>query len=618
MEVDEPTSEPANIESEEPCTNDSAEHIVEPTDIDAYDAEEVEQHITETDESSNDKGAKLVAEQSKLKADDVEEAEQINIETDEFSNSDSTEPNVEQPNFETDEPSNGNSAHLIVKPTDNEPEDSGYAEDSFSGSSSEFIEVPEPLDGYNQEDSILEPYERPSAPEPPYIEDYDADYDFSGHHTAVEEEVDMQPRVRLPPCAPTITATTTATPSDDASEEANHHRHRCYEVFTSPYCQRSTAYSWTGLETTSWAVQSYIDHTNNTLDTYAERDARTGRCHGYLSRCSWPTHASRVEAEAAAAATGSAPLAVKKEEEPVPAPEQLVRPAGVVITVTCPEGETRWLGEDPTEYEDGSDVFDFRRREYGHRCRHEPCTAFFEDFGWFQWPKFGTVVTPEAEAEAHGVATVAVVQAVRAIRALQVSLAAAAASAAAAAKATEAARVSKSAADQEVRGMQMRGYMDRQEEPYAGPDLETIDEDEELVIGEDAGIEDCAVADDESDIEVDHPLLDRIEAMVYKSSAVFREIAAEQERDRAEAQRAAAAKMAEAAAEVAKVSLWDRDPLSTSKLSWADIDELDDEPAPTEAVAVVNTETNEVSFWDRDPFYISNTKWGDLIEEDDY
>jgi hypothetical protein len=649
--------EPTNAEADEHYYDDGVQPIMEQIKSGAYETEKADQHIIEMGDSSNDDSAELIVEQSKLRADDMGEAEQINIETDEFSNKDSAEPIVERPNFETEEP-NDDSAQPVVEPTNNETESIEHPEGDFSDSSSEFIESPEPLNGYDQEDSIVEPYERPSGPEPPYIENYDAGYNFSGHYVNVdveEEEVGTQPGVPLAPCAPTTPATTTTTPSDEAGEETNepttaptandandtnHYHHCCYEIPTSPYRHRATPYSWTGLEITPWASESYIDHTNNTLDTYPGRDARTGRLHGLLNRCSWPTHASREEAMTAAAAAGaSAPPAVKKEGQPAPAPAQPVEPAGIVVTVTTPEGETRWLGEDPTEYEQGSDVFDFRGCEYGHRCGHEPCTSYFDHFGWFLWPENGIAVTPEAEAEARGV-PVEVVVAARAAWAAEVARLAVIAGAAEAAKAAEAARVSKAAADQEVRGMQMRHYMDWQEDLYAGPELETIDEDEELVIEEAAGIEDRVIEDDESDIDINNPLLDRIEAMVYKGAAVFLEIAAEQQRDRAEAQRAAAAsaaaKRAEAAAEVGKVSWWDRDPLSTSKLSWADIDELDDEPAPSEGAAAVKTvsrtegamvshansegttEANKVSFWDRDPFYISNTNWADMIEDDDY
>jgi hypothetical protein len=647
--------EPINVEADEHSYGDGVQPIMEQIKSGAYETEKAEQHIIETDESLNYDSAELIVEQSKLWADDTREAEQINIETDEFSHDDSAEPIVERSNFETEEP-NDDSVQPVVEPTNNETEGTEHPEDNFSDSSSEFIEDPEPLNGYDQEDSILEPYERPSAPEPPYIENYDTDYDFSGHYVNVDvekEEVGMQPGVPLAPCAPTTPATTTATPSDEAGEatnepttpptandanDTNHYHHFCYEIPTSPYRHRSTPYSWTGLEITPWASESYIDHTNNTLDTYSGRDARTGRLHGLLNRCSWPTHASREEAMAAAAAAGaSAPPAVKKEGQPAPTPGQPVEPAGIVVTVTTPEGETRWLGEDPTEYEQGSDAFDFRGCEYGHRCRHEPCTSYFDHFGWFLWPENGVAVTPEAEAEARGVPVEAVVAA-RAAWAVEIARLAAIAGFA------EAVRLSKAAADKEVMGMQMRHCMDWHEEPHAGLDLETIDEDEELVIEEAATIEDYAVEDDEPDIDVNNPLLDRIEAMIYRGSAVFREIAAEQERDRFEAQRAAAAsaeaKRAKAVAEVGKMSWWDRDPLSTSKLSWADIDEFDDEPAPSEGAAAVNTvsrtevvmemkmvshinsegttETNRVSFWGRDPFYTSKTDWADMMKEDGY
>lgn len=160
---------------------------------------------------------------------------------------------------------------------------------------------------------------------------------------------------------------------------------------------------------------------------------------------------------------------------------------------------------------------------------------------------------------------------------------------------------------------------------YSGPILQPIHENEELVIRETAGGQDCAVEeDDETEIEAETEAMDRFSTWMEKNSVVSQDNVVEQERERTEAARAAAAnaamKRAEAVAEVGKVSWWDRDPLSTSKLSWADIDELDDEPAPTEEATAANTasQTNaggatkpEVSFWDRDPFYISKTKWAD-------
>ena len=268
--------------------------------------------------------------------------------------------------------------------------------------------------------------------------------------------------------------------------------------------------------------------------------------------------------------------------------------AGIVIVVTTPEGEVRWLGEDDIVYEKGSGLVDFRGLEYGHRCVGQWCNVFFDYFGWWQYPDGGTVVTPAAAAEY--------------LEYWEETMAAEAASAA------EAIRI---AMETQHLGWQVVSY--------SGPILQPIHENEELVIRETAGGQDCAVEeDDETEIEAETEAMDRFSTWMEKNSVVSQDNVVEQERERTEAARAAAAnaamKRAEAVAEVGKVSWWDRDPLSTSKLSWADIDELDDEPAPTEEATAANTasQTNaggatkpEVSFWDRDPFYISKTKWAD-------
>ncbi|KAH6651358.1 hypothetical protein F5144DRAFT_589592 [Chaetomium tenue] len=315
-----------------------------------------------------------------------------------------------------------------------------YADDNFSDSSSEFIEDPEPLDGYDQDDSILEPFERPSAPEPTDmdIDYYNVDYDVRVHD-------------------------------------------------------------------------------------YAELEAAKG-----------------------------------------------------------------------------SGLVDFRGLEYGHRCVGQRCDSYFNYFGWWQYPDGGAVVTPEAATEylEYWEETMAV-KAARASKAIRVAM--------------------------------ETQHLDWQVVSYSGPILQPIHEDEELVIREAAGGQDCAVEeDDETDIEAETEAMDRFSTWMERNSVVSQDKAVEQERERAEAARAASenamVKRAEAVAEVGNVSWWDRDPLSTSKLSWADIDELDDEPAPTEEAAAANTASRtdaegatkpEVSFWDCDPFYISKSKWVDMMEEDE-
>lgn len=569
------------------------------------------------------------------------EAELPSIETDEPSCDGSAAPIVEQANIEKEEPSTDDGAQPAVDSINNEAEDiedEEYAENNFSDSSSEFIEDPEPLDGYSQNDSIVEPFERPSAPEPTNVDYYDADHDFSDNdyaevEAAVGEEEDtqpiaclpsptaitataatpfdeankevgdMQPRARLPPLPlMAITAITTTAPQTDSPTTTpitNHAPTHHYYIPTSRYRLRATPHSWTGLETTAWATECCIDHTTNTLDLYTARDARTGRLHGLLCRCTWSTHASREE-------VAKVVKAKRKEGKEVPV---LARPAGIEIVVTTPEGEVWWLGEDETVYDEGEDLFDSRRREYGHRCEDDWCEAYFNYFGWWQYPEGGVVVTPEAFTEYIEFWG-----------------------------AVEAARAS------EAIGLAMETqYMRWTVVSYSGPTLEIIYEDQELVIEEAAGAPDCAVeGEDETDIEAETEAMDRLAALMQKSSDISQDNAMEQDRDSAETVRAAAVgvttKRVEAAADVSEVSWWDRDPFSTSKMSWADIDELDDEPAPAEGTAAVDTVSQvegamdinaasqtdaegiteaKVSFWDRDAFYISKMKWADMMEEDD-
>ncbi|KAK3299772.1 uncharacterized protein B0H64DRAFT_447633 [Chaetomium fimeti] len=129
----------------------------------------------------------------------------------------------------------------------------------------------------------------------------------------------------------------------------------------------------------------------------------------------------------------------------------------------------------------------------------------------------------------------------------------------------------------------------------------------------------CIPEDDESDIEMpDMELLNRIAAKVEEGGALLRAVAAEQKAERA---------TAESAAKVNQVSFWDREPsCATSNMSWADIDEYDDEPEPTtmESTAAKATQSegaakvNHVSFWDREPSCAtSSMSWADIDEYDD-
>lgn len=115
---------------------------------------------------------------------------------------------------------------------------------------------------------------------------------------------------------------------------------------SSPYRRRATPDSWTGLEITSWGIESYIDPAGR-MAVRHETDAQTGVYAGYLSRCTWVGWESREDA----------PVSLGPE-----------------LKLTTPEGKEYWL-DDQQQYE-----YEFHYDEgrfFGHIC-DERCEWFRE------------------------------------------------------------------------------------------------------------------------------------------------------------------------------------------------------------------------------------------------
>lgn len=263
--------------------------------------------------------------------------------------------------------------------------------EAMSDASSEFISDPDEAfsgdDSNNTYDSEAEicapsPYARPPNPEPPtpnpsWTRDTAVYMDSES-----DGGTDMHPLVRFPTTptraskAPNATtaAETEANPAPPMNTIDN--SHQCTTVYeadfdfekntdtpmhpTSPYRQRASPLSWTGLDKDTWGVDSYLA-CDGTMGLHMAWTAETGACHGQLQHCAWGGYVDR---------------------------DQVAPSAGPELKLTTAEGEEYWLDDCFQRHEEHNDEGQQQDyvREYDHTCTFE-CADFFERFGWGLFPE---------------------------------------------------------------------------------------------------------------------------------------------------------------------------------------------------------------------------------------